>query len=212
MTRADPASVDRLLAEHWPDAACELQAADPWQLLVAVILSARTSDVRVNQVMAVLNEHYVGPQACADLDPRELENIIRKVPLFRQKARSICEAARAVVYSHGGAVPDTAEALMGLAGVGRKTAAVVLGNAFDQPAVAADVHVQRVVRRFGWTLGVDANEAESAVSESLPEDRWVQACHQMIRLGREHCRPVKPFCSRCPLADVCPKIDVDEHR
>ncbi|MHC5067814.1 MAG: endonuclease III domain-containing protein [Planctomycetota bacterium] len=211
-TAADPVVVAAGLDDRWPDATCELYARDPWELLVAAILSVRTADERVNQVMAVLCEHLTGPEAYAALAPAELVAMIRRVPFYTQKARAITEAARAVVRHHAGQVPVSAEDLRRLPGVGRKVAAVVLGNAFNQPTVAADVHVQRVVHRLGWTVAADPLEAERAFEERLLPKRWVRTCHQMIRLGRDHCRPRRPWCSSCPLATACPRIGVTDAR
>lgn len=205
---ADPVVVQRALAQAYPDAACELLARDPWELLVATILSARVSDARVNQVMAVLNEHLLGPRAYAVMDPRELEPLIARVPLAPSKARSIVESARLIVARHYGQVPRDLADLMKLPGVGRKTAAVVLGNAFGQPAVAADVHVQRICLRLGWATKEDPIEAEEAIRQRVPPDDWVVTCHRMIRLGRDVCRPLKPWCSRCPVAATCPQAGV----
>jgi len=203
---ADPTVVARVLDQHWPDAACELQARDPWELLIAAILSARTSDVQVNKVMAALNEHVVGPAGMAIMDHRDLERVINRVPLFRQKARAIVEAARAVVRHHGGQVPRDAAALIALPGVGRKVAAVVLGNAFGIPAIAADVHVTRLAKRLGWAPTEEPRAAETAVSARFPPADWVRRCHQFIRLGREHCKRTTPRCERCPLSTVCPQL------
>lgn len=212
MLPADPTIVARALAEAWPDARCELLAADPWELLVAAILSARCTDERVNQAMAVLNEHVVGPAAYALLAPGELGESLRRLPLHEQKARAIVEAARQVCARHGGRVPADAVELAALPGVGRKVAAVVLGNAFGRPAVAADVHVTRIAHRLGWIPREEARLAEEAVAQRLPSDTWVVACHRLIRLGREHCRPKRPWCSRCPLADTCPRQGVADSR
>ena len=204
---ADPSAVDQLLAEHWPDARCDLPVADPWRLLVAVILSARTTDTQVLKAMAVLDEHLLGIHAYAELDHRDLELLLRHLPLFRQKARAVVEAARALL-AQGGGVPASISELAKLPGVGRKTACVVAGNAFGIPAVGADTHVQRIVWRFGWTSREHPAEAEQAIMQRLPPGRWVQLCHQLIRLGRDHCRRVKPRCSGCPLAPSCPKHGV----
>ncbi len=204
---ADPAAVDQILAEQWPDAHCELPTVDPWRLLVAVILSARTTDTQVLKAMAVLDEHLLGIHAYAELDHRDLELLLRHLPLFRQKARAVVEAARALL-AQGGGVPTSVAALAKLPGVGRKTACMVAGNAFGIPAVGADTHVQRLVMRFGWTTREHPLDAEQAVMQRLPPGRWVQICHQLIRLGREHCRRVKPKCSGCPLEAHCPKQGV----
>jgi len=202
-------AVGEVLARVYPDARCELLARDPWELLVAAILSARSTDFQVNRVMAVLNEHYVGPAAYAALDHRDLERVVRHVPLFRQKARAIVEAARAVVRLHGARVPEGLGPLSTLPGVGRKTAAVVMGNAFGIPAIAADVHVQRVVHRLGWCAAEHPAQAEAALAARFPPLQWVRLCHQLIRLGRDCCRRLKPRCARCPLAAFCPRQGVE---
>jgi endonuclease-3 len=180
-------------------------ARDAWELLVAVILSARTSDQQVNKVMAVLNEHVVGIEAYARMDIRRMSRLIARVPLYPQKARSIVEAARCILNRHKGAVPGSLRELTALPGVGPKTAAVVAGNRFGIPAVAADVHVQRIVRRFGWTSREHPRDAERAVMERLPPQHWTVLSHRLIRLGREFCRPREPRCERCPLTSMCPR-------
>lgn len=201
------------LRMNWPDARCELLARDPWDLLVAVILSSRTSDERVNQVMAVLTEHFVGPAAYASLDPHELEPMIDRVPFYSQKARSIVESARMIETHYNGEVPADPQELQRLPGVGAKTAAVVLGNAFGIPAVAVDVHVQRVAQRLGWTsVDADPRSIEHTIMTTIDPQHWVQLCHRMIRLGRAHCRPKRPWCSRCPLHDTCRQQGVDDSR
>lgn len=208
-TASDPDTVHATLARSYPDARCELYVRDPWDLLVAAILSARTSDVQVNRVMAVLCEHFCGPAAYARLDHRQLAKVISKVPLYQQKARGIVEAARRVIAEHGGQVPQTMKELSALPGVGRKTAAVVLGNAFGIPAIAADVHVQRIVRRLGWIERESALDAERAIAKRFPPQYWVQLCHRLIRLGREHCRAIQPKCGTCPFQASCAKNGVE---
>ena len=201
--RAHAESVAEALAVAYPDARCELLARDPWELLVATILSVRTHDVQVNKVMAVLSEHFTGVAAYAALDHKELERLIRKVPLFAQKARAIVESARAVMRKHRGRVPEDSAALHALPGVGRKVAAVVLGNAFGIPAIAADVHVTRIVFRLGWISREHPLDAEKAIAKHFPPQHWVQLCHQFIRLGRDCCRRTQPRCGRCPVAACC---------
>jgi len=208
MPAAESALVAVALARVWPDARCELFASDPWELLVAAVLSARTSDQQVNKVMAVLTEHLVGIEAYARLDHRRMARLIAHVPLYPQKARSIVEAARRILHQHGGTVPQTMAELSALPGVGRKTAAVVLANAFDIPAIAADVHVQRITRRLGWTTREHARDAELALSARFPPQHWVKLCHQLIRLGRQYCRPLRPKCGGCPLQATCPRHGV----
>jgi endonuclease III len=204
----EPESIGAELDRLYPDAACELRARDSWELLVAAILSARASDVQVNKVMAVLTEHFTGPEAIARIDHRDLEPVLRHVTLYRQKARAIVEAARAIVRLHHGRVPESMADLAALPGVGRKTAAVVLGNAFGVPAIAADTHVQRIAHRFGWIAAEHPRHAETALAERFPPHRWVRLCHQFIRLGREHCKRVAPKCDRCPFSRTCPRNGV----
>ena len=209
---ADPVAVDTALANRWPDAACELLATDPWEVTVAAILSARTTDTQVNKVMATLGEHLVGIEAYARLEPAALQALIRRLPLHGQKARAIVEAARAIIRHHQGHVPDDHAQLVALPGLGRKTAAVVAGNAFGVPAIAADVHVCRAVLRLGWTTSEQPRAAEDALSARFAPARWVRLCHQFIRLGRDHCRRQRPWCSTCPLAATCPRQGVDDAR
>ncbi|GDY11241.1 endonuclease III [Planctomycetota bacterium] len=202
---ADPAVVAAALDRHWPDASCELFARDAWELLVAAILSARATDTQVNKVMAVLNERLVGPAAYAVLAPRELVKPLRSLPLYPQKARAVVEAARAVLRRHNGQVPRQRAALATLPGVGPKTAAVVVGNAFAVPAIAADTHVMRLSHRLGWANREHPREAETALVDRFPPERWVKLCHQLIRCGREFCRRQNPRCAGCPLALTCPR-------
>jgi endonuclease-3 len=209
---ADAVVVSAALDERWPEARCELLARDPWELLVAVILSARTADARVNQVMAVLNEHFTGVEAYQDLDPRALGSFLARLPLHRQKARAITEAARYILYRCDGTVPRSIDELVRIPGVGRKTAAVVAGNAFNHPAVAADSHVQRIAHRLGWAIRADAVVAEAAIEAAFERADWVRRCHQLIRLGRDCCRPMRPWCSRCPVAGTCPQVGVSDAR
>jgi endonuclease-3 len=187
-------------------------ATDPWELTVAAILSARTTDTQVNKVMATLGEHLVGIDAYARLEADALQALIRRLPLHGQKARAIVEAARAIIRHHHGRVPEDLAHLAALPGLGRKTAAVVAGNAFGVPAVAADVHVCRAVRRLGWIGEEQPRAAEAALRARFAPARWVRLCHQLIRLGRDHCRRQRPWCSTCPLAATCPRQGVDDAR
>ncbi len=209
---SDPDMVGTVLQRLYPDAVCELRAKGAWELLVAAILSARAHDAQVNKVMAVLTEHYVGPESIAALDHRDLAPLLRHLPLYHQKARSVVEAARAVIRHHHGHVPEDSAALAALPGVGRKTAAVVLGNAFGVPAIAADTHVQRIAHRLGWTASEHPGDAESALAGRFPPTRWVRLCHQLIRFGRDTCRRAQPRCARCPLAATCPKQGVSAEK
>jgi endonuclease III len=197
------------LHEQWPDASCELYAREPWQLLVAAILSARVSDVRVNQVMAVLDEHVGGIERYAGLHPSQLEPYLRRLPLHGQKARAIVECARVLLAYHDGLVPQDRDQLQTLPGVGPKVAAVVQGNAFGIPAVAADGHVQRILRRIGWCEQEEPQGAEQAIIQHVEPQHWVRLCHQLIRLGRTVCRPRRPRCAVCPIGSECPRCGVE---
>jgi endonuclease III len=203
-----PSLVAAALDQAWPDAACELLWRDPWQLLVAAILSARATDAQVNQVCAVLHERLVTPTAYAILAPRDLVPVLRRLPLYQQKARALVEAARAILRRHAGQVPADLVELQALPGVGPKVAAVVAGNGFGVPAVAADTHVRRIAWRLGWTARDHAAEAAAAVGRAFPEADWVRRCHQLIRLGRTWCRAPAPRCAGCPLVAACPRQGV----
>lgn len=204
--------IDQRLQEAWPHAQCELLARDPFEFLVAVICSAQTSDTRVNQVMAVLQEHLCGVEAYAAMPLPELSTLLARLPLFRQKARRIHDAARHLVDHYDGQLPTDATSLRRLPGVGEKTAAVVLGNRLGQPAIAVDVHVERCARRLGLSHAADKRVIAEDLRRRFPPPRWVSLCHQLIRLGREYCRPRRPWCSRCPLRGHCPRNGVDDAR
>jgi len=194
----------RRLEKAYPHAACALVHDDPLQLLVATILSAQCTDVRVNLVTPALFARYPAARDYAEADPAELEEMIRSTGFFRNKARSIMEAARDIVERHGGRVPDTLEELVELRGVGRKTANVVLGNAFGTPGITVDTHVRRISRRLGLTDQNDPVKIEQDLMEIVPRKRWTDFSHMTIFHGREICDARRPRCGECPLADVCP--------
>lgn len=199
--------LDRL-AEVYPDAHCALTYATPWQLLVATILSAQCTDVRVNQVTPGLFARYPDPAAMAAADPGEVEALIRSTGFFRNKAKNLIGAAVQLTENHGGRVPHTRQELVALPGVGRKTANVVLGNAFDQPAMVVDTHVGRIARRLGWTRAKNPDEVERDLCRLLPEERWTQASHTLIFHGRQCCRARVADCLACPVSDLCPRVGV----
>ncbi|TVR11226.1 MAG: endonuclease III [Planctomycetota bacterium] len=204
--------IDNCLQEHWPDAQCELLAADPFEFLVAVICSAQTSDTRVNQVMASLQEHLCGIEAYATIALPQLERLLSRLPFYRAKARSIHECARVILQQHQGVMPRDAQALCQLPGVGAKTAAVVLANRLQVPAIAVDSHVQRCSQRLGLSRQQRPSAIEADLRRRFPAHRWTQLCHQLIRLGREYCRPQRPKCSSCPLSQACPRYGVTKPR
>ncbi|GAA3791888.1 endonuclease III [Sphaerisporangium flaviroseum] len=194
----------RILAETYPDAHCELDFGNPLELLVATILSAQCTDKRVNLVTPVLFAKYRTPADYAGADRAEIEEIIRSTGFFRAKATSIMGMAQALCDRYGGEVPGKLKDLVTLPGVGRKTANVVLGNAFDVPGITVDTHFQRLTRRFGWTTETDPVKIEHAVGDLIPKSEWTQMSHYMIWHGRRICHARRPACGVCPLASLCP--------
>jgi endonuclease-3 len=192
------------LARTYPDAECALDFADPYQLLVATILSAQCTDKRVNLVTPALFRKYPTPAAMAAADEGELIGLIRSTGFFNSKAKSLLAACRDIVTEHGGRVPDTLEALVKLHGVGRKTANVVLGNAFGVPGITVDTHLGRVARRLGLTRQDDPVKVERDLMEIVPRPDWTAFSHQMIHHGRALCAARAPKCEICPLAPLCP--------
>ena len=209
--RSDRArQVDDLLAAEWPDARCELDFTTPFELLVATVLSAQTTDVRVNSVTPELFRRYPGPRELAGADQGDLEDVLRPLGFFRAKATSLRGLAAALLEGHGGQVPADLDALVRLPGVGRKTANVVLGNAFEIPGITVDTHVGRLARRLGWTSHKDPVKVERDIAELLPEERWTMACHRLIFHGRRVCHSRRPACGACVLADLCPSYGTGE--
>ena len=196
--------MNRILAETYPDAHCELDFGTPLELLVATILSAQCTDKRVNMVTPTLFAKYPTVSDYATADPSEMEGIIRSTGFFRAKTNSIIGMARSVEEHHGGVVPKRLQDLVKLPGVGRKTANVVLGNAFDVPGLTVDTHFQRLVRRFGWTDETDPVKIEHLVAELLPKREWTIFSHRVIWHGRRICHARRPACGVCPLAALCP--------
>ena len=196
------------LARLYPDAPIALRFESPFQLLVATILSAQCTDARVNLVTPALFARFPTAPAMADADPAELEALIRSTGFFRAKAKGILGSARAFVRDHAGAVPRTMEELVELPGIGRKTANVVLGDAFGIPGITVDTHVGRLSRRLGMTKHADPVKVESALNRLIAQADWTIASHRIILHGRSVCTARKPNCARCTLADLCPKIGV----
>ncbi len=192
------------LERVYPEADCELEYDTPFQLLVATILSAQSTDKRVNMVTARLFKEYGTPEAMAALEPEELEPWIKELGLYRNKARHIVHSARMIVEEHHGQVPSGRSALQALPGVGRKTANVVLSNAFSIPALAVDTHVFRVARRLGLAVTKSPEQTERVLMQILPEESWKQVHHRLIRHGRQVCTARSPACSDCELQIYCP--------
>jgi endonuclease-3 len=196
------------LEEAYPDATCELDFANPWQLLVATILSAQCTDKMVNQVTPSLFERFPDPSALARASQSTIERMIRKTGFYSQKAKAIRACAKDVSERFGGEVPRSMEELTSLQGVGRKTANVVLGTAFGQPAVFVDTHVKRLTRRLGLTRSEDPSDIEEDVKRLLDPEKWTAFCHRLIHHGRRVCFARGPRCDACQLAAVCPQIGV----
>lgn len=197
-------AVLKALDKLYPDAACTLDHYTPLQLLVATILSAQCTDERVNLVTPALFERFPTAQDYAEADLAELEEMIRSTGFFRNKAKSIKGMAKALVSDHGGQVPDDLDQLVKLPGVGRKTANVVLGDAFGVPGITVDTHVGRVSRRLDFIGVEDAVKAEFALMEIIPHKRWTKFSHQVILHGRALCQARKPNCPECSLKPQCP--------
>ena len=200
--------ITRGLAKLYPDAHCALNFENPLQLLIATILSAQCTDVRVNLVTPALFARYRDAQAFAVADIAELEKAIQSTGFFRNKAKSIQACCRLIVEHHGGQVPGSMDELFPLPGIGRKTANVVLGNAFGIPGITVDTHVGRLSRRLGLTKHDDPVKVERDLMELIPQKDWTIFSHRMIFHGRQVCFARKPNCEGCALAKDCPKIGV----
>lgn len=198
----------KALAKLYPDAHCALTHRSPLQLLVATILSAQCTDARVNLVTPALFGRFADAAAFAKADRDELEQLIKSTGFFRNKARNIQECCRAIVAEHGGEVPDSLEILVALPGIGRKTANVVLGDAFGVPGITVDTHVGRLSRRIGLTTHTDPVKVEHDLMKLIPKKEWTSFSHRMIFHGRQVCFARKPNCEGCLLNTFCPKIGV----
>jgi endonuclease-3 len=196
------------LEAAYPDARCALDHSSPLELIVATILSAQCTDARVNQVTPALFRRYPTAAAYAYAPLAELEEAIRSTGFFRNKARSLRGLGAALVERHGGRVPETMAELVQLPGVGRKTANVVLGNAFDRDeGVVVDTHVGRISRRLGLTRENDPEKVERDLMAIVPREKWTLWAHLLIAHGRAVCKAPRPRCGECPLVDLCPSAE-----
>ncbi len=202
--------IDRALAVRYPDARCELDFRDPFELLVATVLSAQTTDVRVNQTTPELFARWPDAHVMAGADPTALEEVLRPTGFFRAKARSLTGIGQQLVERFGGEVPARLEDLVTLPGVGRKTANVVLGDAFGVPGITVDTHVQRLARRLGYTTSDDPVVIEAELGELLERRTWTAASHRLIFHGRRTCFARRPACGACPVAALCPSAGIGE--
>lgn len=201
-----------LLEATYPEAHCALVHDNPWQLLVATILSAQCTDKRVNQVTPELFRRYPDPHSMATANQAEIEALVRSTGFFRNKAKNLIGCAMELVRCHDSNVPEKMSALVSLPGVGRKTANVILGNAFGVPGMVVDTHVGRIARRLGWTKAKDAEKIERDLCALLPAERWTQAAHVLIFHGRQCCQAQTAWCSTCTVIGRCPQIGVGRQK
>lgn len=202
--------INRELAELYPYAHPELDFENPFQLLVATVLSAQTTDLRVNQTTPALFAAYPTPEDMAAADPEALERLIRPTGFFRAKAKSLLGLSAALRDRFGGEVPGRLDDLVTLPGVGRKTANVVLGNAFGVPGLTVDTHFGRLVRRWKWTTQEDPEKVEAEIAALFPKSEWTMLSHRIIFHGRRVCHARKPACGACPIAPLCPSYGEGE--
>lgn len=193
-----------ILKKTYPDAKCTLDFTTPHQLLVAAILAAQCTDERVNQTTPELFKKYPSVEAFANADQAELEKIIKPTGFFRNKAKAIIGSARQIVTDYNGRVPDDIDALTKLSGVGRKTANLIVGVAYGQPAVIVDTHVRRVAARLGLTSEKDPTKIEFDLREILPVEEMTHFNHLIVAHGRAICKAPTPLCEQCPVLDLCP--------
>lgn len=207
--------IHRILADTYPDAHAELDHRNAFELLVATVLSAQTTDIRVNSVTPALFALYPDAAALAAARREDVEEIIRPTGFYRAKAKSIVGLGQALVDDFGGDVPASLEKLVTLPGVGRKTANVVLGNVFDVPGLTIDTHFARLARRFLWTGSDSAERIEKDVAALFPRTDWTMLSHRVIWHGRRICHARKPACGACPISALCPSFgegEIDEAR
>jgi len=192
------------IAAMFPDAHCELNHTNPFELLIAVLLSAQCTDETVNKVTAGLFQKYRSPQDYLAVELSELEQDIRKIGLYRNKAKNIRKLCEILIDRYDGQVPATRDELVELPGVGRKTANVVVSNAFGEPAIAVDTHVERVSKRLGLARPEDSVlEVEQKLMKKVPREEWTMTHHRLIFFGRYHCKAQNPQCTACPLIRIC---------
>jgi endonuclease-3 len=204
--RAGP--INDLLRPLYPEPATALRHENPLQLLIAIILSAQCTDARVNLVTPALFARFKTARDFSQCDPAELETLIKSTGFYKNKAKSIRACSAAIVERFGGKVPNTLEEMVTLPGVGRKTANVVLGDAFGTPGITVDTHVGRLSRRLGLTKHEDPVKVEFALMELIPQAEWTAFSHRLILHGRQVCHARKPNCEQCALTSLCPKIGV----
>ncbi len=197
-----------ILCQAYPDAHCALLHRNAFELLCATVLSAQCTDERVNKVTPELFRHYPTAQAMSQAPVAQLEKLIGSINFFRNKAKALLECSQSLVAHHGGEVPRTMQELTALRGVGRKTANVVLGNAFGIPSLVVDTHVGRLSRRLGFTKKLDPVEVEQDLMKVVPKQDWTMYAHLLIFHGRNRCMARNPNCKECEVSSLCPKVGV----
>lgn len=207
MTKRTKEILDRLDKEYGTEYICYLNHENPWQLLIAVILSAQCTDARVNIVTKDLFKKYDSLEKFANADLAELEQDIKPTGFYHNKAKNIIACAKRLVYEFGGEVPSSLEELTSLAGVGRKTANVIRGNIYNEPSIVVDTHVKRISRRLGFTKETDPEKIEYELMKVLPKDHWILYNIQIISFGRNICFARSPKCENCFLQDLCKAED-----
>jgi len=207
--KARATAVNKRLEKKYPDAKCSLDFTNAFELLIATILSAQSTDARVNIVTKSLFRKYPDARAFASADQVEMEKDVRQTGFFRNKAKAVINCSKAIVERHGGEVPRTMDELTALPGVGRKTANVVLGNAFQTPVgIVVDTHVSRVSGRLGLTSNADPEKIEQDLMPLLPRAKWTGFAHRLIYHGRQTCIARKPACAECVVNDLCPSAEL----
>ena len=209
-TRKEARAVYRILTKTYPHIRCELDFTSPLELLIATVLSAQCTDKRVNTITPALFKKYKTAKAYAGADIHQLEELVFQTGFYRAKARHIKGIGIKLLEDFNGEVPSTLEELITLPGVGRKTANVVLGHAFDIPGITVDTHFGRLSRRFGWTKEMDPVKVERIVGELIPQKEWTNLSQRMIWHGRRICHSRKPACGACPVAKICPSVGIGE--
>lgn len=197
-------AVCQLLKERYPDAICSLEYEKPYELMIAVRLSAQCTDARVNIVTKTLFRQFPTLQSFADADLTELEEAVKPCGFYKTKAKSIKEAAQLLLTKHNGEIPQTMDELLALPGIGRKTANLLLGDLYGKPAVVTDTHFIRITGRLGLTKNTEPQKVETDLRKLLPPEDSSDFCHRIVLFGREFCKARKPVCSKCPLREICP--------
>ena len=209
-SRTQARAMYRILTKTYPEIRCELDFQSPLQLIIATVLSAQCTDKRVNSLTPALFKKYKNVSAFAEADLLDIEKLVFQAGFYKVKARHIKGLATKILTDFGGEVPRSLEELITLPGVGRKTANVVLGHAFDTPGITVDTHFGRLARRFGWTTEIDPVKVERIVGELIPREEWTNLSQRMIWHGRRICHSRKPACGVCPMAKICPSVGIGE--